>query len=143
MGAGIKTKEEARAELGLAPEPMAGAAAGVGSAPAQVGKYNPTHDERGRFSTSENAGPAGSKPPPIVRPTGEPTQHATPTTTVAQDLTQSCSSYIAGNRRASILRVFPGQFLTQSHQDVLRAAKSGDAQARTACELLFSNEYAK
>src|SRR6202789_4096252 len=45
VGAGIKTREEARADLGLAPE-----AKGVG-----LGKYNQNHDERGRFSTAANS----------------------------------------------------------------------------------------
>ena len=44
VSAGIKTREEARAELGL------GGKAGVG-----LGKYNHNHDERGRFSTAEDA----------------------------------------------------------------------------------------
>ncbi|MGA2492035.1 MAG: phage portal protein [Roseiarcus sp.] len=46
VGAGIKTIAEARAELGLAAE--------VKSAPA-LGKFNPNHDERGRFATAESA----------------------------------------------------------------------------------------
>src|SRR5208283_1486007 len=45
VSAGIKTREEARAELGLG-----GDKAGAG-----LGKYNPNHDERGRFATSDNA----------------------------------------------------------------------------------------
>jgi hypothetical protein len=68
VGAGIKTREEARAELGLA--------AGGGSAPVTApvarafGKYNYNHDEQSRFSTADKAAvPVGSvarKP----RPTG-------------------------------------------------------------------------
>jgi hypothetical protein len=58
VGAGIKTREEARADLGLAPTDGA-----PGKAPAGLGKYNQNHDERGRFSTADNAGPgAGRKP---------------------------------------------------------------------------------
>ncbi len=45
VSAGIKTREEARAELGLAGD---GAAKGLG-------KYNDNHDERGRFATADPA----------------------------------------------------------------------------------------
>ena len=44
VSAGIKTREEARAELGLG-----------GNGAAGLGKFNPHHDERGRFSTADNA----------------------------------------------------------------------------------------
>jgi Phage portal protein len=45
VGAGIKTREEARAELGLG-----------GEAKAQgLGKFNPSHDERGRFAAADSA----------------------------------------------------------------------------------------
>jgi hypothetical protein len=47
VGAGIKTREEARADLGLAPE--------GGKAEPAVGKYNHYHDERGRFATAPGA----------------------------------------------------------------------------------------
>jgi hypothetical protein len=46
VGAGIKTIAEARAELGLAPE---------GKEPQAFGKYNHYHDERGRFTTADDA----------------------------------------------------------------------------------------
>ncbi len=49
VGAGIKTIAEARADLGLAAEAKAG------PAPA-LGKFNPHHDERGRFATADGAG---------------------------------------------------------------------------------------
>jgi len=66
VGAGIKTREEARADLGLAP-------AG-GDAPGKptegLGKYNSHRDEQGRFATADNvAGPVG-KPTRRPRPTG-------------------------------------------------------------------------
>ncbi len=48
VGAGIKTREEARADLGLAP---AGGAAGKPQA--GMGKLNPHHDERGLFATAD------------------------------------------------------------------------------------------
>ena len=53
--AGIKTREEARAELGLGQ-------AGGGKGPVvALGKHNPHHDERGRFATADNAAEAGSR----------------------------------------------------------------------------------
>jgi hypothetical protein len=45
VSAGIKTREEARAELGLGGDKTA----------AGLGKYNQNHDERGWFSTADNA----------------------------------------------------------------------------------------
>ncbi len=50
VSARIKTREEARAELGLG-----GDKAGTG-----LGKYNQNHDERGRFSTADDAVAAGN-----------------------------------------------------------------------------------
>ena len=65
VGAGIKTREEARADLGLAP-----AGGAPGKLPAGVRKFNPHHDERGLFATADNAaGPVGS-PARKPRPTG-------------------------------------------------------------------------
>jgi hypothetical protein len=49
VGAGIKTREEARADLGL------GAGGGKAGAPAPLGKYNQHHDERGLFTTADGA----------------------------------------------------------------------------------------
>jgi hypothetical protein len=65
VSAGIKTREEARADLGLAPEGGA-----LGKPSAGLGKYNPHHDERGLFATVDNAaGPVGS-PARKPQPTG-------------------------------------------------------------------------
>ena len=65
VGAGIKTREEARADLGLGP--TSGAAGGPPGATA-LGKFNPHHDQRGRFATAESAaapvGSPGRKPRP-------------------------------------------------------------------------------
>jgi hypothetical protein len=59
VAAGIKTIAEARADLGLAAEAKA--------AP-MLGKFNPYHDEQGRFTTADGAGePEESK---IVYPDG-------------------------------------------------------------------------
>jgi hypothetical protein len=64
VGAGIKTREEAKAELGL------GTADAPGKTAAALGKFNPHHDERGLFSTADNAaGPVG-KPERKPRGTG-------------------------------------------------------------------------
>jgi hypothetical protein len=59
VSAGIKTREEARADLGLAPE---------GKVPS-VAKYNHNHDEQGRFTTADGAvGPGRgiTKPEPTT-----------------------------------------------------------------------------
>ncbi len=56
VSAGIKTREEARAELGLGGE----------GAMAVLGKYNPNHDERGRFATADD------RPVPRIAATGVP-----------------------------------------------------------------------
>ena len=56
---------------------------------------------------------------------------------------QTCRDFIAQNCKASILRVFPGQFLGVSVDEVLRAADDGDAAARTAKKLLTRKEYQK
>ena len=56
VSAGIKTREEARAELGLGGD-------GDGMAPG-FGKFNPHHDERGRFATADNAVGAASDSEP-------------------------------------------------------------------------------
>jgi hypothetical protein len=60
VGAGIKTREEARADLGLAPaggkEPGVGPpVAKRGVTHALLGKLNPHHDEQGRFATADGA----------------------------------------------------------------------------------------
>jgi hypothetical protein len=55
VSAGIKTRDEARAELGLGGE--AGDAAKGG-----MGKYNDNHDERGRFATADGAAGARGRP---------------------------------------------------------------------------------
>ena len=57
VGAGIKTREEARADLGLGQAGARGPQAGL----AGLGKHNPHHNERGRFATADNAaGPVGN-----------------------------------------------------------------------------------
>ena len=48
VSAGIKTREEARAELGLGGD--------VAAKAAELGKFNPHHDERGRFSAADASG---------------------------------------------------------------------------------------
>jgi hypothetical protein len=75
-----------------------------------------------RYSTEVEAGPE------------EPFQ-------VAQE--QTYQSFIAENCKASILRVFPGQFLNVPVDEVLKAAESGDAAARSAKKLLFRDKYRK
>jgi hypothetical protein len=65
VGAGIKTREEARADLGLAP-----AGGTPGKAPAGLGKSNPHHDERGLFTTADGAVATVGSPARKPRPTG-------------------------------------------------------------------------
>ena len=63
VGAGIKTREEARADLGLGPTSGKGPAAGAagplvakrGATHALLGKLNPHRDERGQFTTADGA----------------------------------------------------------------------------------------
>ena len=67
VGAGIKTREEARADLGLAP--AGGAAVAKRDATrAPLGKLNPHHDEHGQFATADGAvatvGSPARKPQP-------------------------------------------------------------------------------
>jgi Phage portal protein len=56
VSAGIKTREEARAELGLG----GNGGAGLGTA-SGLGKFNPYHDERGRFTTVDDAVETGGR----------------------------------------------------------------------------------
>ncbi len=60
VSAGIKTREEAPAELGLAGD---GAANGLG-------KFNRHHDERGRFATADGAAGVVGHPTRKPRPEG-------------------------------------------------------------------------
>ena len=83
---------------------------------------------------------AGSDPPPTATTS---TPAPSNETILAQHDSQTCQSYIAANCKAGILRVFPGQFLACTLAEVKAAAKAGDAAARTACKLLFKNEYQK
>ncbi len=64
VGAGIKTREEARADLGLAP-----ATGTPGKAPTKLGKYNPHHDERGLFATADRAAATVGSPARKPQPT--------------------------------------------------------------------------
>ncbi len=67
VGAGIKTREEARAELGLGTT-AGGAPVAEDSASKALRKLNPHHDERGRFATADGAvatvGSVARKPSP-------------------------------------------------------------------------------
>ena len=63
VGAGIKTREEARADLGLAP-----AGGGASGKPPGIGEVQPHHDERGQFATADGAtvGSPARKPRPTA-----------------------------------------------------------------------------
>jgi len=56
---------------------------------------------------------------------------------------QTCRDFIAENCNASILRVFPGQFLDVPVDEIYRAADEGDAAARRAKKLLSRERYRK
>jgi hypothetical protein len=63
VSAGIKTREEARADLGLGGEGKTGQGAALG-------KFNPYHDERGRFTTPDDAVEPGGAAGSSSRPSG-------------------------------------------------------------------------
>jgi hypothetical protein len=65
VGAGIKTREEARADLGLGPTGGA-----PGKALASLGKHNAHHDERGQFASADNAAATVGSPARKPRPMG-------------------------------------------------------------------------
>ena len=68
VGAGIKTREEARADLGLG---AAGGKAPVADNAAKaLRKFNPHHDERGQFATADGAVATVDSPRRKPRPTG-------------------------------------------------------------------------
>ena len=69
VGAGIKTREEARADLGLGPSGGRKPVADDNAAKA-LRKFNPHHDERGQFSTADNAVATVGSPARKPRPTG-------------------------------------------------------------------------
>ena len=66
VGAGIKTREEARADLGLAPAadrpPARAPVAKRGATHALLSKLNPHHDERGQFASADSAAAPVGKP---------------------------------------------------------------------------------
>jgi hypothetical protein len=66
VGAGIKTREEARADLGLGPT----AGAPSDKPQAGLGKFNPHHDERGQFATADGAAATVGSPARKPQPTG-------------------------------------------------------------------------
>ena len=68
VAAGIKTREEARADLGLAPAGGKTPVAEDGASKA-LRKLNPHHDERGRFATADGAVATVGSPARKPRPT--------------------------------------------------------------------------
>jgi hypothetical protein len=77
VSAGIKTREEARADLGIAPE--------AGRQASGLGKYNHNHDERGRFATAENAVNPGGRTQPKAPPKGIQVASLKPMAPIASD----------------------------------------------------------
>lgn len=88
MGAGIKTREEARAELGLG-------APGKAAAPAGLGKYNRNHDERGRFATADGA----------VATVGSPTRKPRPQRVQVASLDTVTSDAVVARTGAEIAQI--------------------------------------
>jgi hypothetical protein len=66
-----------------------------------------------------------------------------PTSQIVLAQSQTCAEFIAENCKASILRVFPGQFLDVPVDEVLEAARNGDSAARRATKLLGENRFRK
>ncbi len=112
--------------LGLAPMPEA------------LDKYNPDqsrvpagNSDGGQWTSGDWEGASGTADP------------SSPFELAQADLDQTCSAFIAANCKASILRVFPGQFLDCTLRQVQAAANEGDAAARTACTLLSRGTWRK
>jgi len=70
-------------------------------------------------------------------------QITTPSKPTPVQVAITCGEFIAANCQARILRIFPGQFLEQEVDDVLRAARQGDAAAQTARKLLIDGRFRK
>jgi hypothetical protein len=99
ISAGIKTREEARADLGLAPEAKAGA----------LGKWNfdpgQPRDERGRW-TADGASDSGGPPQPKVPPKGVQVASLKP---MAAPPDSHPSKPASGMRNASLVPVSCGE----------------------------------
>ncbi len=104
VGAGIKTREEARADLGLAPE---------GGKDSGLGKYNHNHDERGRFATADDAVGPGDRPQLKAPPNGVQVASLKP------------MPPIASRASAPIQIIYPGDYhdlvLKQELEDYMKA----------------------
>jgi hypothetical protein len=119
---------------------------GLGPASNPLDKYNPDQPRvaagngrvSGQWTSEDSVGSASDSAPRRTPNSGQPNE-------IAQnfDETQTCSAWIAVNCQGRILRVFPGQYLTCTVQEVRAAAAAGDRAAQTACKLLFRNEYRK
>jgi hypothetical protein len=92
-------------------------------------------------SDSHPAPATSTSGPPTLPPAAVPPNPTPSPFQTAQY--QTCAEFIAENCKASILRVFPGQFLDVPVDDVLDAAKQGDRAAQTAKKLLFENRFRK
>jgi RHS repeat-associated protein len=101
--------------------------------------YNPAW---GRFVSEDPIGIAGG-----VNLYGyveeNPETGVDPSGTQEIDLNQTCQTFIAANCKASILSVFPGQYLSCTIQQLLDDAKEGNAAARTGKKLLWQKRFRK
>ena len=55
----------------------------------------------------------------------------------------TCRQFIQRHCKASVLRVFPGEYLDAAVERVIDEAAAGDRRAQTARKLLFRSEYRK
>ena len=88
---------------------------------------------------AQNLGPPDSQNTGVASPS---ISQSTPNVSIIQ-VGQTCAEFIAANCKASVLRVFPGQFLDVDINDVLAAAKAGDSAAQTARKLLTDGRFRK
>ena len=91
--------------------------------------------------TSE--GNEDSEAKPVLPHRAGPQLHDLPDPPLRVAESQTCQSFIAENCKASILRVFPGEFLHVPIDEVYRRADEGDAAARRAKKLLERPRYRK
>jgi hypothetical protein len=122
-------------ESGVSPEALL-KGLGFDRAALDLQKYNPDEPRvpagSGRESGQWTSGDNGQVQTP---------QAAPPEVQVAQNVT--CSAFIAQNCKGSVLSVFPGEYLDQTVDQVLKVAKAGVGAAQTAKKLLFNNRYRK
>jgi hypothetical protein len=137
VGAGIKTREEARADLGLGPTNGA-----PGKAPASLGKHNPHHDERGQFASAGNAAAPVGSPARKPRPMG--VQVASNDAVMSDVGERSPVAYMGrtgGDPDATTANITCGDLLESDYAVCASAAFEDDHHYRGLCmrNMLFRN----